>query len=40
MTGSALITPTGISAIGAIGQVTIWGKITPTPGTTWARIAA
>jgi hypothetical protein len=35
MTGSALVLVSGVLATGRIGQVTVWGKIVPNPGTTW-----
>jgi hypothetical protein len=40
MTGSALVLVSGVLATGRIGQVTVWGKIVPNPGTIWTRIAA
>jgi len=37
---SVAVVPNGVSATGQIGQVTIWGNITPSPGSIWTRIAA
>ena len=37
---TALVTPTGVSAIGLAGQALVWGRVKPDPGTVWTRIAA
>ena len=37
---TALVIPTGVSAIGTAGQALVWGRIKPDPGTIWTRIAA
>ena len=37
---SVTVVPTGVSATGRVGQATIWGTITPNPGSIWSPIAA
>lgn len=37
-TGSAIVVQIGVSATGRVGQVTVWGAITPDPGSTWTEV--
>jgi hypothetical protein len=34
----AVVSPTGVSAAGQMGQVIVWGAIIPTPGTAWTDV--
>jgi len=38
VTGSAVVSPTGVSATGEVGAVIIWGRIVPDPGTVYSEI--
>lgn len=38
--GTAVVSLTSVSATANLGRVVVWGKITPSPGTSWTEIAA